>query len=239
MDDTGSDRSGPFYPCSGARGSRYAGIIEYGHILELDCKSPLNLTLLMDPKAKVYARTGILPRRSVELPNSVRSAAKTIRDAFFQVAPLVSPGAAVAMPKPSDDYGKWSWAYRPQVTLWGEPKAISPAGDRAGFDPKPLEISEGWLKLIINPVAIFSFWVKEGMLKVPHGSNITLAWLVRGATTLSLLSTVGEKGPPQSRNGRSPRSRSTGRRRWRRRRRIRSSQETTQASGARNIWPLL
>jgi len=149
----------------------------------------------MDPRAKVHARTGILPRRSVELPNSVRSAAKTIRDAFFQVAPLVSPGAAVAMPKPSDDYGKWSWAYRPQVTLWGEPKAISPAGDRAGFDPKPLEISEGWLKLTINPVAIFSFWVKEGMLKVPRGSNITLAWLMQGATTLSLLSTVDKNGP--------------------------------------------
>jgi hypothetical protein len=190
-----TDDSGPFYPSSGARGPRYAGIIEYGHTLELDCESPLDLTVLMDPRAKVHAGTGILPVRSVELPNRVRSAAKTLREAFFQVAPLLSPGAAVAMPKPSDDYGKWSWACRPQVTMWKEAETISPVGDRAGFHPKPLEISEGWLKLRINPVAIFSFWVKEGMLRVPRNSNITLAWILQGAATLSLLSIEEGKEP--------------------------------------------
>jgi hypothetical protein len=195
IDDSGSESSGPFYPSSGAKGPRYAGIIEYGHTLELDCENSLDLTLLMDPRAKVHARTGVLPGRSVELSNRVRSAAQTVREAFFQVAPLVSPGAAVTMPKPSDDYGKWSWAYRPQVTLWKEAEAIGPAGDRAGFHPQPLEISEGWLKLRINPVVIFCFWVKEGMLKVPRGSNITLAWILQGATTLSLLSTEEGKEP--------------------------------------------
>ena len=187
-DDPGADGSGPFYASYGADGSRYAGIIEYGRTIELDCRDSIDLTLLMDPRARVHARSGILPRRFVELPNRVRSAAQKIRDAFFQVAPLVSPGGEVAMPKPSDDYGKWSWACRLQITLWKDPEAIQPTGDSAGFHPMPLEISEGWLKLRINPVAIFSFWVKEGV-RVPRGSNITLSWTLQGAATLSLFST--------------------------------------------------
>src|SRR5947207_7369372 len=56
---------------------------------------------------------------------------------FFQVAPLVSPGGTVSMPKPSDDYGKWSWAYRPQVTKWIEVETLTATADQAGFAPQP------------------------------------------------------------------------------------------------------
>ena len=60
-------------------------------------------------------------KRVIELPSQVRSDAKSARrEAFFQVAPLLSPGGDVTIPTPSDDFVKWSWAYRPQVTMWKE-----------------------------------------------------------------------------------------------------------------------
>lgn len=179
------DCDGTFYPSAGADGTSYQGKIEYGHILKIDCIIPLELTLLMDPRAKVHARTGILPRRPVELPNSIRSAAKAASEAFFQVAPLVSSGAAVQMPKPSDSFGKWSWAWHPRVTEWAKEDEIAPAMNQGGFSIKPQELSEGWLKLKINPVAILNFWVKEG-LSVPKDSEITLTWLLKGGDSLCL-----------------------------------------------------
>src|SRR4029077_6100029 len=125
-----AETSGAFYPAAGAKGTPYPGAIEYGHTLALDCETPVTLTLLMDPRAKVHAITGILPKRAVTLPPRVSSAAKSAKDTFFQVAPLVSPGGAVIMPKPSDDYGNWPWAYRPQVTMWKEVETISATADQ-------------------------------------------------------------------------------------------------------------
>jgi hypothetical protein len=175
----------PFYVAADSQDSEYEGLIEYGHSLEIDCETFLELTLLMDPRAKVHARIGILPKRTVTLPNSIRSAAKAASEAFFQVAPLVSPGAAVQMPKPSDYFGKWSWAWHPKVTKWEKEDEIAPAVERGGFSIKPQELSEGWLNLKINPVAILNFWVKEG-LSVPKDSEITLAWSLKGGDSLCL-----------------------------------------------------
>lgn len=191
------DTSGAFYPAAGASGTSYPGAIEYGHALALDCETPLPLTLLMDPRARVHAITGLLPRASIVLPPRLSSAAKSAREAFFQVAPLLSPGGAISMPKPSDDYGKWSWAYRPQVTMWQEVETIGTAADRAGFAPQPQHLSEGWLKLHMHPVTILNFWVKEGMLAVPAQTNITLGWTLQGGDQVSLLASENGQEPRQ------------------------------------------
>jgi hypothetical protein len=173
-----------------------AGVIEYQDSHDfLDCETPIALTLLMDPRAMVHLTTGILPKRSIELPSRVSSAAKAAKEAFFQVAPLISPGGDVSMPLPSDDFGKWSWAYRPKVTMWKEAEEITATSDRAGFHPTPQQISEGWLKLKINPVAILGFWVKEGMLEVPMNTNVTLAWMLQGGDGLRLLENENDREP--------------------------------------------
>ena len=191
------DQTGPFFAAAGAENPNGEKLveIEYGHTLELDCENPLTLTLLTDPRARVHARTGILPKTFFELASRVQSAAKTAKEVFFQVAPIISAGGDLRMPKPSDDFGKWSWACRPQVTIWKEFDQINPAGDRAGFAPTRQEISEGWLKLKLNPVAILNFWVKEGMLQVPPNANITLAWTLRGGRCLKLFSAEEGKEP--------------------------------------------
>jgi hypothetical protein len=194
--DLKSSASGPFFAAAGASGTRVAGVIEYQDSHDfLDCETPIALTLLMDPRAMVHLTTGILPKRSIELPSRVSSAAKAAKEAFFQVAPLISPGGDVSMPLPSDDFGKWSWAYRPKVTMWKEAEEITATSDRAGFHPTPQQISEGWLKLKINPVAILGFWVKEGMLEVPMNTNVTLAWMLQGGDGLRLLENENDREP--------------------------------------------
>jgi hypothetical protein len=193
LDAASSGRTRPFYPAAGARDRTHEGLIEYDHPLGLDCETPLMLTLLMDPQAKVHARTGILPKTYGQLPNRLRSAVKTVKSVFFQAAPIISQSGDLRMPKPSDDFGQWSWACRPQVTSWEEYDKIEPAGDRAGFSPVPQEIFEGWLKLKLNPMAILNFWVQEGVAAVSVNTNITLAWTLQGGTRLSLWSTEKDK----------------------------------------------
>ena len=197
--DSKSGIAQPFFAAAGATqlpGLPVSGVIEYKDCHDvLDCETPVALTLLMDPRAKVHLTTGILPKRSIELSSRVSSAAKSAKEAFFQVSPLISPGGDVSMPLPSDDFGKWSWAYRPQVTMWKEADTITATSDRAGFHPRPQQISEGWLKLKMNPVAILGFWVREGLLEVPMNSNVTLAWILQGGDRLRLLANENEAEP--------------------------------------------
>jgi hypothetical protein len=214
-DAPGAKTLGPFYAAAGAEGTvrtydpaklsfetedlGHPGNIEYGHRLALDCETPISLTVLMDPCAKIHAITGILPKKAIVLPPRVSSAAKSAKEAFFQVAPLLSSGGALTMPKPSDDFGKWSWAYRPRVTMWDKVETINTASDRAGFTPLPQQLSEGWLKLLINPLAILNFWVKEGTLSVQAETNITLGWILLGGEQLTLSAKEENKEDRESR----------------------------------------
>ncbi len=79
--------------------------------------------------------------------------------------------------------------------MWKEADTITATSDRAGFHPSPQELSEGWLKLKMNPVAILSFWVKEGTLEVSMNTNVTLAWVLQGGDRLTLLANENEKEP--------------------------------------------
>ncbi len=197
--DPASHITTPLYMAAGTAslpGLPIAGTIEYKDTHRfLDCETPVTLTLLMDPRAMVHVTTGVLPKAVLELPSRVRSAAKSAQEAFFQVAPLLSPGDDVTMPTPSDDFGKWSWAYRPQVTLWKEADTMTAATDRAGFSPRPQQLSEGWLTLKMNPVSILSFWVKEGLQEVALHTNVTLTWVLQGGDRLVLVANDREDEP--------------------------------------------
>ena len=177
---------GTFYPRYGIDGADYPGSLEHNQPLWLNAESAVGLTLLLDPAAPVYARCGLLPRHAFYLPAAVAAGVSSIRDVFFQSAPLVGPAGAIGVPRPSDDYGSWSWAVRPRVTYWLESAEISDPGDRAAFAKNPVELQEGWLKLAMNPVNISALWVKEGALTVEPGTRVTLGWTVEGADALML-----------------------------------------------------
>jgi hypothetical protein len=152
---------------------------------KIDCDQPLQLTMLIDPQARVHATTGALPRAFLELTPEDAAGSKRVRDVFFQTAPLLGGSETPQMPKPSDDYGEWSWAFRPQVTRWKLDPQIVEATDRASFSGARPTIAEGWLKLEIALVKVLSFWVREGDDAVKPGTR-HLAWSLQGAESLKL-----------------------------------------------------
>ena len=150
-----------------------------------DSSRSLHVTMLMDPHARVHATTGVLPRISIELPHEIVTGANRVREVFFQTAPVLGIAATPEMPKPSDEYGEWSWAYRPDVTGWKVDPNIVEATDRASFPGAWPTLSEGLLKLVVAPVRIISFWVKEPENATMSG-NRTLVWSQQGAEQIRL-----------------------------------------------------
>ena len=187
--DGGVSTSGAFYPAWGedkrdvVRNTvRVFAVQDF----QIDCVQPLQVTMLMDPQARVHAMTGALPRAYLELPSEDMTGARRAREVFFQTAPVLGLSAMPEMPRPSDDYGEWSWAYRPDVTHWKLDPAIVEATDRAAFSDTWPAIAEGWLKLAIAPVKVLSFWVREGAEAVASGTRIHLAWSLQGVESLTL-----------------------------------------------------
>jgi hypothetical protein len=153
----------------------------------IDCVQPLAVTMLMDPQARVHATTGVLPRGFFELPHETQAGAKRAREVVFQTAPVLGFTPTPAMPRPSDDYGEWSWAYRPDVTQWKLDPNLIEATDRGGFNGAWPTIAEGWLKLAIAPVKVLSFWLREPTETVTAGTRVHLAWSLQGAESLELV----------------------------------------------------
>ena len=132
--------------------------------LKLDVANPLRFTLLMDPQESVHVTSGVLPRVSFSLPAAEAMGARQAREVFFQAAPVLGTTPTPQIPKPSDDYGQWSWACRPPVTgarqtplsqrPWSEDPELVDASDRANIEAGVPTITEGWLKLKIAPVRV-------------------------------------------------------------------------------------
>ncbi len=118
--------------------------VKYRQGLSVACADelPVSLTLLMDTSAPVHASTGILPRHRVSLPAEAAQLASLIDEFYVGVAPVLSArpresAAEPVMPQPSDAFGQWSWATRPDLRntppTWHD---IRPADDRA-YERRP------------------------------------------------------------------------------------------------------
>lgn len=182
----GTSASGPFYTSRGFDlNCRPTPKLQTQQTLAIGF-TPQPVTLLMDPQARVHITTGILPRTFFQLSGDDLANARQIREVFFQTAPVLGPQDTPQIPKPSDDYGQWSWTYRPNVTFWKENPDLNPASDRATLPIGWPAINEGWLRLRIDPVRVSSFWLKSPAPIPLRNSLVTLAWAVQGATRLAL-----------------------------------------------------
>jgi len=178
----------PFYSSWGFDfGSQpYAGLRD-SQDLELSCDRTLQVTLLMDPQARVHVTSGVLPRGFLELSPEQLKGAKQIREVFFQAAPVLGTPSTPHVPKPSDDYGQWSWVYRPDVTGWAEDPEMVSAAELAGPAVGWPTLTEGWLKLKTEPVLIRSLWMKAPVKKPRKGDLVTLAWSLHKVVSVELL----------------------------------------------------
>ncbi|MXQ09190.1 hypothetical protein GQ651_15190 [Alphaproteobacteria bacterium GH1-50] len=162
--------------------------------LKIGMDAPLSLLALMDPEAHIHAVTGFLPRGTLSLPEPESLGARLPVASIFQVAPVIGTGDAVAMPRPSGDYGEWSWAwYAPDVGDFRLEDEIAEASTWAVRSEAERQLSEGWLRLVARPVRIRAFAADPG------GSGpgrVRLRWTVEHAERIRIVNADAPEDTP-------------------------------------------
>lgn len=187
-DDAKPASDAPFCPARGSRAFKRRPEGFAAQSLGIDARGRDGDTyclVLFDPRGRVHAATGILPRGT--LSRFSGSGGHRIGEAFFQTAPLLGPNDSPGLPRPSDDYGEWTWAWRPDVTRTVV-DGLREASIRAKELDRPTRIAEGWLKLALT-LRIERFdAARRG------DGSVGLSWTVRGAEAVVLEITSAEHG---------------------------------------------
>ncbi len=109
------------------------------------------VTLLLDPRGSVHARTGVLPTKTIDIPPSqFADALENLEVAFLTSPVLYYHDVALnknkpAMPVPAEGGAEWLWVQR-ELDAWASAQT-QPVDDRAKLSDVPNEIREGWLLL--------------------------------------------------------------------------------------------
>ncbi len=110
--------------------------------LELNAQA-YDLTLLIDPRGGVTARTGILPEKFIDLPQEYIQEPLENMELFIQTTPVLSALNEINLPLQQQSR-KWSWFFLDGTGKWGHSEALPGA---ANNDFKPIGLQEGFLKL--------------------------------------------------------------------------------------------
>ncbi|MFN9671279.1 MAG: hypothetical protein ACK552_01345 [Microcystis sp.] len=114
--------------------------------IDLNLKYPPTLlTMLIDPRGKVHATTGILPTKSIDIPpDQYQQALEKIEITFFS-APILTDYGKINLALPDEVGYQWSWLEK-EKEQWSTADKIGQTNVNAIFSGKQ-EIREGWLKL--------------------------------------------------------------------------------------------
>lgn len=111
----------------------------------------VSLTLLVEPLTRVYATTGLLPRKDIGMQREWVQEALARLAPTFRFGPVLIDPKRVRMPVATELNGTWSWDHRTDVNVWAN-DPVSPATQEALLAPDPPRGSEGWLRLTPKPV---------------------------------------------------------------------------------------
>jgi len=193
-----------FYPAFGLE-DHDDSYSTFGMVPQVSLDEALDLTLLMDPARGICVTSGILPRKIFNLPYGDLIETLENKQVVFFTGPLVSTADEIRMPRPADVYGQWSWTHHPEVKVWQENTITDVQKEQGRFFENPLQISEGWLKLITAPLAIRVFKIKgkepvraeekpaekgghpfSAQFAVSAGETVVLQWVAIGAEEIEL-----------------------------------------------------
>ncbi|MCW3848871.1 hypothetical protein OF829_16665 [Sphingomonas sp. LB-2] len=107
------------------------------------------LTMLLDPRGKIHANTGMQPVTSFELPSEFYTDALKRMGVTFRVGPILTQWDTIRMPVPAEQNGSWAWMRHTGAgtdpTDW-ETDAIVTADAKARLPGKPPRLIDGWLQ---------------------------------------------------------------------------------------------
>ena len=105
------------------------------------------VTLLMDPRGSLHGATGILPVKEIALPNRFVETALGNMEVTFSVGALLTPAAAIQVPRLAEQNGAWSWIRHTSPTAF----AVGPVDfstPNATLSAPSMVIQDGWLKFL-------------------------------------------------------------------------------------------
>jgi hypothetical protein len=107
------------------------------------------LTMLLDPRGKIHANTGMQPVTSFVLPPEFYTGALRQMGVTFRVGPVLTAHDTVRMPVPAEQNGSWAWMHHTGAGTdpadW-ETDAIVTADASARLADKPPRLMDGWLQ---------------------------------------------------------------------------------------------
>ncbi|NVB40583.1 hypothetical protein G6O69_22270 [Pseudenhygromyxa sp. WMMC2535] len=121
--------------------------------VDLAPSEDVELVLLMDPHAGVHATTGLLPRKRIMLDRTQYEDALGRIAPTFKVGPVLLDPKTKAMPVPGLERFDWAWTRREQPASGPDGWSVSEVGtlpDSAVLPTQPLELHEGWLRLLAD-----------------------------------------------------------------------------------------
>ncbi len=147
------------YPDKVAAGDKYlrriidpappTGGQPYQGNISLKCNGDgVTVTMLVDPRGRIHAYSGILPVVSTALPGQLVEDFIRGLQVTFRTGPVVADPSTMRIPQPAEEQGVWSWvqATGSQGTTWIEQTIVN-ADDQARMPDAQLQLREGWLKL--------------------------------------------------------------------------------------------
>jgi hypothetical protein len=115
------------------------------HVVADPAGSPVEVTLVLDPRAAVHATCAILPAESLSVSPAFSAAAHAAMEVTFLTGPIVS-AARLSLPVPGTP-GTWTWLSLAASGAWETVDRIDPVDVKAALNPAPQAIRDGWLKL--------------------------------------------------------------------------------------------
>ncbi|QRO01746.1 hypothetical protein JRI60_23330 [Archangium violaceum] len=123
-------------------------------VLHAPGEAPKTLALLVDPRGRVHATSGVLPTKAIGVPSDQYAGAIAALEVTFLSAPLMTPRATYEQPPdqqqlqaalPQEGGYAWSWLNNLGGN-WLESANFTPPDTTARFAGEQL-LCEGWLKL--------------------------------------------------------------------------------------------
>lgn len=115
----------------------------------------VDLTLLIDPRCEVNVHCGLLPAKKLTIPSEFYTPSLKNMALTFLATPILTSTSQVQIPLPSQPGYNWSWLTRTNSSTWQTVGLDSNQNQVAGAGQMPVfstqELTEGWLKLTLNP----------------------------------------------------------------------------------------
>jgi hypothetical protein len=137
------------------------------------------LTMLVDPRCRVHAFTGLLPVLDLEVPDEFVTEALQKISFLFRVGPLLTSPQEIRAPLPYGVRGVWSWFDK----LTNASSSVLAVDDAAALPALPQAAKEGWLNFKPDDGLRLDYRIAPASSPIRAGALVDLRITVSNSST--------------------------------------------------------